>query len=165
MTFWVLALSYWIHLLATVVWLGGMAVMAFIAWPALRRGTLSGNQWIELQKRFAPWVSGSLIILLITGFIQMTNDTNYEGFLVFDSVWAWAILLKHIAFLGMVALTVYLQFVLYPSMNRISVLAETRPDLAAEEQSTLTRQEIRLLRINLVCAAGVLLFTAVATAV
>ena len=23
--FWILALSYWIHLLATIVWLGGMA--------------------------------------------------------------------------------------------------------------------------------------------
>ncbi|MEZ4515591.1 MAG: hypothetical protein R3C44_01710 [Chloroflexota bacterium] len=49
MSFWVLALSYWIHLLATVIWLGGMALMAFIAWPALRRGTLDSNQWFELQ--------------------------------------------------------------------------------------------------------------------
>ncbi len=165
MTFWVLALSYWIHLLATVIWLGGMALMAFIAWPALRRGTLDGNQWFELQKRFAPWVSGSLIILLITGFVQMTNDANYNGFLVFDSVWAWAILLKHIAFLGMVVLTVYLQFFLYPSMTRINDLTATRPDLIAEEQATLSRQEIRMLRINLACAAAVLFFTAIATAV
>jgi uncharacterized membrane protein len=165
MTFWLLALSYWIHLLATVVWLGGMALMAFIAWPALRRGTLDGNQWVELQKRFAPWVSASLIILLITGFIQMTNDPNYNGFLTFDSVWAWAMLLKHIAYVGMVALTIYLQFILYPSMNRVGLLSAARPDLVAEEQAALTRQEIRLLRINLVCAAGVLLFTAIATAV
>lgn len=165
MTFWLLALSYWIHLLATVVWLGGMALIAFIAWPALRRGTLSGNQWTELQKRFAPWVTGSLIILLITGFIQMTNDPNYNGFLVFDSIWAWAMLFKHIAYVGMVGLTVYLQFILYPSMTRVSVLTEARPELAAEEQAALTQQEIRLLRINLVCAAGVLLFTAIATAV
>ncbi|MEZ4515592.1 MAG: hypothetical protein R3C44_01715 [Chloroflexota bacterium] len=98
-------------------------------------------------------------------FIQMTNDANYNGFLVFDSVWAWAILLKHIAFVGMAALTIYLQFVLYPSMTRLNVLSETRPDLAAEEQAAATNQEIRLLRINLLCAAGILLFTAIATAV
>lgn len=165
MSFWVLALSYWIHLLSTVIWLGGMALMAFVAWPALRRGTLNDNQWFELQKRFAPWVSGSLIILLITGFIQMTNDANYKGFLVFDSIWAWAILLKHIAFVGMVALTVYMQFFLYPSMTRMNVLTEARPDLAADEQAGLARQEIRVLRINLICAAGVLFFTAIATAV
>ena len=30
---WILTLSYWIHLLATVVWLGGMVLLAVIAWP------------------------------------------------------------------------------------------------------------------------------------
>jgi uncharacterized membrane protein len=39
--------SYWVHLLATVIWLGGVALMAFIAWPALRQGTLSSNQWFR----------------------------------------------------------------------------------------------------------------------
>lgn len=165
MAFWLLALSYWIHLLATVVWLGGMALMAFIAWPALRRGTLDNNQWFELQKRFAPWVNGSLVVLLITGLVQMTNDTNYNGFFVFDSLWAWAILLKHIAFLGMVALTVYLQFSLYPAMTRLNLLRAANQDLAEDEAAGLARQEIRLLRVNLVCAAVVLFFTAIATAV
>lgn len=165
MTFWVLALSYWIHLLATVIWLGGMALMALIAWPALRRGALTANQWLQLQQRFLPWVNASLVILLITGFIQMTNDENYSGFLVFDSVWAWAILLKHVAFLGMVVLTIYLQFILYPAMNRLRLLIESRPQLAESEQAGLAGREIRLLRLNLVCAAIVLLFTAVATAV
>jgi hypothetical protein len=50
-------------------------------------------------------------------------------------------------------------------MNRVGLLSAARPDLVAEEQAALTRQEIRLLRINLVCAAAVLLFTAIATAV
>ncbi len=165
MTMWILAFSYWIHLLATVVWLGGIAVMAFIAWPALRQGTLEANQWLALQQRLLPFVNLSLIILLITGFVQMTNDPNYAGFLVFDSVWAWAMLLKHIAYIGMVALTIYLQFVLYPSAKRTAVLLENRPEMAAGEQEKLAGQEIRLLRLNVVCATLVLLFTAIATAV
>lgn len=165
MSYWVLAFSYWVHLLATVVWLGGVALMVLVAWPALRQGTLSSNQWFQLQKRFLPWVNGSLVILLITGFVQMTNDTNYSGFLVVDSVWAWAILLKHIAYIGMVAVTVYLQFVLYPSMTRLQLLAESRPATADAEREKLARQEIRLLRLNVLCAVVVLLFTAMATAV
>lgn len=165
MSIWLLALSYWVHLLATVIWLGGMALMALVAWPALRRGTLDDNQWFELQRRFAPWINGSLVILLITGFVQMTNDANYNGFLVFDSVWAWAILLKHIAFLVMVALTAYVQFALLPAMSRLNILAQSRPELAAAEQASLAQKEIRLLRLNLLCAAVVLLFTALATAV
>lgn len=163
--FLILSLSYGVHLVATVVWFGGLIVMALMAMPALRKGTLSSNQWLALQKRFAPWVNGSLIFLLITGFVQMTNDVNYDGFLVIDSVWAWAMLLKHVAFGVLVALTVYVQFSLYPAMARTAVLAEQRPKLAAAEREQLTRRESRLLRLNLFCALVILLCTAVATAV
>ena len=165
MTFWILVASYWIHLLATVVWLGGIALMAFIAWPALRQGALSSNQWFMLQKRFVPWVNAALIVLLITGFIQMTNDENYNGFLAVDSLWAWAMLLKHIAYGGMVVLTVYLQFGLHPAMSRLALLAETQPETAAAERDKLAAREIRYLRLNVLAASAVLLFTAIATAV
>lgn len=165
MTFWVLAASYWVHLLATVIWLGGIVLMAFIAWPALRQGTLTSNQWFQLQKRFLPWVNACLVILLITGFIQMTNDENYSGFLSIDSVWAWAMLLKHVAYIGMVVLTIYLQFSLYPSMQRMTLLAETHPETATAEREKLAGREIRYLRINVIVAMIVLLFTAIATAV
>lgn len=165
MTFWVLVASYWIHLLATVVWLGGIALMAFIAWPALRQGALSSNQWFMLQKRFVPWVNAALIVLLITGFIQMTNDENYNGFLAVDSLWAWAMLLKHIAYGGMVVLTVYLQFGLHPAMSRLALLAETQPQTATAERDKLAAREIRYLRLNVLAAMLVLLFTAIATAV
>lgn len=160
--FWVLVLSYWVHLLATVVWLGGQALIALVALPALRQGTLADNQWWQIQKRFLPWVNVSLVILLITGFIQMTNDSNYTGFLAVDSLWAWAILLKHIAFLGMVAITIYVQIVLYPAISRLQLLSQAA---AASESAQLRQREVRLLRLNLLCAALVLFFTAVATAI
>ncbi len=105
------------------------------------------------------------MILLITGFIQMTNDENYSGFLSIDSVWAWAMLLKHIAYVGMVVLTIYLQFSLYPSMQRMTLLAETHPETATAEREKLAGREIRYLRINVIVAMSVLLFTAIATAV
>jgi len=163
--FWVLAISYWIHLLATIVWLGGIVVMIFIAWPAMQQGSLEANQWVIFQRRFQPWINASLVILLITGFYQMTNDSNYTGFLRVDSTWAAAILLKHVAYGVMVIVTVIVQSYLYPAISRVSLLAEKRPDLADAERAKLQRQEIRLLRINLLCAVTVLLFTAVATAV
>ena len=160
--FWILVFSYWIHLLATVVWLGGQALIALVALPALRQGTLAENQWWQLQQRFLPWVNASLVILLITGFIQMTNDANYTGFLAVDSLWAWAILLKHIAFLGMVAITVYVQAILYPAISRLQFLSQSA---AKTDAAALQRREIRLLRLNLFCAATILFFTAVATAI
>lgn len=165
MEFWILAFSYWIHLLATVVWLGGMALLAMVALPALRRGTLAENQWFEMQRRFLPWADASLVLLLFTGFVQMTNDPNYNGFLAVDSVWAWAILLKHIAFAGMVVIMAYVQFILYPGMARLRLAGEKRPSLAEAEQAKLSQRERLMLRLNLGCALLVLLFTAVATAV
>lgn len=139
--------------------------MAIVALPALRKGTLADNQWFELQRRFLPWADASLVLLLFTGFVQMTNDPNYSGFLAVDSIWAWAILLKHVAFVGMVAIMAYVQFVLYPGMERLQMLGEKRPLLAEKEQVKLSHREIMMLRLNLACAVLVLFFTAVATAV
>jgi uncharacterized membrane protein len=163
--FWILVFSYWIHLLATVIWLGGQALIALVAWPALRQGTLAGNQWWQLQKRFLPWVNASLVILLITGFIQMTNDDNYSGFLALDGLWAWAILLKHLAFFGMVAITIYLQAVLYPAVSRHQLLSQSWAETLGTSSAALQQKEIRLLRLNLLCATAVLFCTAVATAI
>ena len=108
-------------------------------------------------------VSGSS--RLITGFVQMTNDENYHGFLAIDSIWAWAMLLKHIAYVGMVVLTAALQFGLYPAMTRLALLAEAQPEMAAAERERLAAREARFLRLNVICAMTVLLFTAIATAV
>lgn len=163
--FWILVLSYWVHLLATAVWLGGLALIAFIAWPAVVRGSLNDNHWLALQKRFTPWVNGSLVLLLITGFVQMTNNAHYDGFLNINSLWAWAILVKHIAFAGMVGISFYLQMWLHPAMSRLTLWAENRPKWAALEWQKWSQQEVRLLRINMLCAVLVLLCTAVATAI
>jgi uncharacterized membrane protein len=162
---WILAVSYWIHLLATVVWLGGITLMLLVAWPALQQGSLASNQWLNFQRRFLPWANASLVILLITGFVQMSFDSNYTGFLQVDSLWAWAILLKHIIFGVMVIITVYVQAILYPAMTRLSLLEEKRPNLAAGERERLGRQEGRMLRLNMLCAVLVLLLTAIATAI
>jgi uncharacterized membrane protein len=165
MDFWILALSYWIHLMATIVWLGGLALLALVALPALRQGSLATNQWAALQRRFTPWVNASLVLLLVTGFVQMTNDDNYEGFLQLRTLWAQAILVKHVAVGAMIVVGAYIQWRVHPAMERLVTLAEKRPQLAEEEQEQLLRQERRLLWLNLGCAVAVLFFTAVATAV
>lgn len=155
----ILTVSYWLHLLATVVWLGGLAAMALLAWPALRQETLSSNQWLDMQKRLLPLANASMVVLWISGFFQMTQDVAYSGFLVLDSTWAWALLLKHIAVIGMTALGLFMQLRVYPQMERVKLLKNSEAEL-----TSLATQELRLLRINLGCAAIVLLFTALMTA-
>jgi uncharacterized membrane protein len=163
--FWLTVISYWLHLMATVVWLGGLALWGVVGMPAFSAKTLTANQWLVLQKRFLPYANASLVILLVTGFIQMTTDPNYNGFLQVDSLWAGAILVKHIAFAGMVAISVYMQGRIYPAMERALLLMQKKENLGLAEQTQLEKQEKRLLWLNLVCAVSVLFFTAVATAV
>lgn len=163
--FWTLVFSYWIHLLSTVIWFGSLIMMVFAAWPALRKGSVAANSWLAMQKQITPWANISLVLLLITGFIQMTNDVNYNGFLTIDSTWAWAMLVKHIAFGLLAIVTVYLQFGLYPAAARIALLAEKRPNLAQPEKEKLAQREKQILWLNLICAAAILFCTAVATAV
>ncbi len=160
-----LSLSYWLHLLGTVIWLGGLAATVLLTLPAWRRQELDDNLWVDLQRRLVPWINGSLIVLLVTGFFQMTWDVNYGDFLVLDGVWAWAMLLKHIAFGLLAALTLYLQFVLYPEMNRLQLLARQKPETAAARRAEIQAVEIRLLWVNVGCAAAILLLTAIMTAV
>ncbi|HRQ39433.1 MAG TPA: CopD family protein [Chloroflexota bacterium] len=163
--FWILVFSYWIHLLATAVWLVSVVAMAATAVPAFRQQQLTENGWLTLQKRLLPWANLSLVLLLLTGFVQMTNDTNYSGFLTFDSTWAWAMLVKHLFFLVVMAVAAYWQFGYFPAVERTAVLAAKKPQLAQAEQAKLARREQRLLWLNLACAVLILFCTAVLTAV
>ena len=163
--FWALALSYWLHLLATVVWLGGLSLMTLIGWPAVRRKVLTTDQWVQLGRRLTPWANASLVILWITGLLQMTADANYEGLLAINSLWSQAILVKHIAVLAMMGFGLYIQWRIYPALGRLALLEQKHPEQATAERKQLAQKEVWLLRLNLVCAAAVLFFTAVATAV
>ena len=163
--FWVLTLSYWLHLLSTVIWLGGLTVMTLVAWPALRKHILDSGQWVQLQRRFTPWANVSLVILWTTGFLQMSADPNYEGFLAVNSMWAQAILIKHVAVVGMMGFGLYIQWRVHPALTRLALLEKRRPTLAEAERERLIKQENRLVILSLVCAAAVLFCTAIATAI
>ena len=139
--------------------------MAILAWPAVRKHVLDIDQWIQLQRRFTPWANASLVILWVTGLLQMTADPNYEGFLAVNSLWAQAILVKHVAVLGMMAFGLYIQLRIQPALGRLAILEKKQPEHAAAERERLARQEMRLVRLNLICATAVLFFTAVATAI
>ena len=165
MAFWFLSISYLLHLLSTVIWLGGLATTVIVTLPAFRQQTLDDNQWLALQRRLVPWINASLAVLLVTGFYQMTQDTNYGGFMVLDGVWAWSMLFKHIAFGGLAAMTLYQQFALYPEMERVRLLARKNTAQFSALQGETRRKEIRLLWFNVGCAATILLFTALMTAI
>lgn len=163
---WALALAYGFHLVATVTWVGGLALMALVVWPGARArlgpGPALGQFLNDVQRRFNPLAWTSLAVLVGTGLMQMTADPNYGGFLVIDNAWAIAILVKHVAVLGMVAIGAAMQWLIQPELTRLALReAHSRP---APELAALRRREVVLLWLNLACALLTLGCTAVATA-
>lgn len=163
----VLAIAYFFHLIATVVWVGGLVVLTILVWPEARR-TLGGNPALEpllagLRRRFMPLTNFSLVVLTVTGLVQMTGDPNYDGVLQFGNEWSRVILLKHVAIAGMFACGLILQFNTIPALERASLLAE-RGKGDPTTWSRLRRTEMRLTWINVALSILVLAFTAWATA-
>ncbi|MBZ0307581.1 MAG: CopD family protein [Anaerolineae bacterium] len=154
------AISYFFHLLATVIWLGGMALLVLVIWPAQRHTSEALLDTIE--KRFRPMANFSLLVLLMTGVVQTSSDDNYGGMLDFSNDWSKAILGKHLVFIGMIVIVAFLQFGLEPALERAKLLASRGQ--VSDDLTRLRERQHFLTRVNFVLSLVVLVFTAIATA-
>lgn len=75
-----MAIAISLHLLAALIWVGGM----FFAYMALRPAASSLLEpslrlalWVQVFRRFFPWVGLSIAILFISGFWMISNF--FEG--------------------------------------------------------------------------------------
>jgi uncharacterized membrane protein len=163
----IISASFFLHLLATVGWIGGLVTLALVVQPVLDRSAADAPTRARLLeamlKRFQPIANISLAVLILTGMVQTATNRFYKGFLQFDNTWAQAILFKHIAVVGMILVAAFITFSVQPSLRRNALLIAN--DLADEAQiAQLQRQQTRLTRINLILSVVVLLFTAIASA-
>ncbi len=166
-TDFMISVSFFFHLIATVAWIGGLVTLALIVQPVLNRtisdATIRAQLLADLLKRFQPIANLSLVVLVLTGMVQTFTNRLYKGFLQFDNLWAQAILLKHIAIIGMVLVAGVMTFSIQPALRRNALLVAN--GISDEAQGVrLQRQQVRLTQINLVLSVLVLLCTAVASA-
>jgi uncharacterized membrane protein len=166
-----LSLTYWLHMLATVVWLGGLAALSIFVVPSAQ-GSLESSAYSRLleaiQRRLDPLGWLCLAVLVGTGLFQMSANPNYQGFLAVNNRWAVAILTKHLVFFVMTALSAYLTWGLLPALRRAALrqsrINEDRlvnPENVTQMQR-LKRREAQLLRLNLFLGVIVLALTAIA---
>lgn len=162
---WGLSIAYWLHMLATVIWIGGLAALGLFVLPAARRA-LDEPAYAAflsaLQTRFDPLSWFSLTLLAATGMFQMSANPNYNGFLAVDTAWAYAILVKHLLFFGMTGLSAYLTWGLLPQLRRLALRRAKTGDLPAAEAARLERQQLRLMQLNLALGIVILALTAIA---
>jgi uncharacterized membrane protein len=162
---WALALTYWLHLLATVTWVGSLAGVSFLVLPAMQRALSPETQLVfieAMQKRLEPIAWFSMTLLVLTGLFQMSVNPHYDGFLSISTQWSVAILSKHLLGVIMVVVSAIQTWEVIPAIRRAIVRSKRTQN--AELLDALRRREILLLRMNFGLSILILLATAFARA-
>lgn len=161
---WVMAIIFWFHMLATVVWIGSLVAISVLLLPASAQ-VLKLPDRVSLlaavQKRLEPIAWFSIGLLIVTGLIQLSTSPHYDGFLALSTQWSLAMLTKHILVAILIVFSAIQTWEVLPAIHRLLLKKNTAD---AEELARLNRRETILLRINLTLAGLVLLATAVARA-
>jgi uncharacterized membrane protein len=162
---WALALTYWLHLFATVAWVGSLAGVSLLILPAMQRSLDSENQLVfieAMQRRLEPIAWFSMSLLLLTGLFQMSVNPHYDGFVSTSTQWSIAILTKHSLGIVMVVVSAIQTWEVIPAIRR-AIVKSKKSDNALEIES-LRRREVLLLRMNFGLSLLILLATAFARA-
>jgi uncharacterized membrane protein len=161
---WAIAITYWLHLLATVAWIGSIVATSILFLPAAKQALKPIDHLAlidAMQKRLEPIAWFCMTLLLLTGLFQMSVNPHYDGYLSTSTQWSVAILLKHILGIFMVVASAIQTWEVIPSIRRI-LMNKKKAD--EEQVIRLQKQETLLLRINFGLSILILLATAFARA-
>ena len=154
----ILIISRFLHLLATVVWIGGMVMILLVILPGAKRtlepASVIGKLMKELTKRFTPMANLSILILIIAGFVLAHYEKNFTGFLNFDNSWNVVMFLKHFLVVLMIIVHFYRGLVLNPKIGRLSSKNDSRV-------VRLQKFSLYLVKTNLILGMIVLLLTGI----
>jgi uncharacterized membrane protein len=111
MTTFLVALSTWLHTLATIVMIGYYIFTSLIYLPIFEH-QLQANPLRDLLEqisaRFRPFFGGALLAFLVTGTYLMLINANYLGLgHFFSNPWSSLIVIKHGLVLAFLALAFY----------------------------------------------------------
>jgi copper resistance protein D len=82
-----MAVSYWVHLTATSVWIGGIIFILIVAIPSSKQtlGADAGKLMSEISRRFTPLANYSIILLVMTGIVLAGVNKQFPDMLFFSS--------------------------------------------------------------------------------
>jgi uncharacterized membrane protein len=163
MNLWILALSHFIHVMGTVVWIGGILMTLFVILPssktALESPLIVGKLMKEIAKRFTPLANISITLIIVTGVIIFYYDKNYTSFLDLENRWNIVIALKHVFIATMIIIHFYRGLILNPKIERSS----SQPN--EKQTSRLRKISLDLVKANFAFGIIVLLLTVVAVSI
>ncbi len=149
-----LAGSYWLHSIATVVWLGGITFILFIVIPSAKHvlGTEAGKLMGDISKRFTPIANYSIIFLIVTGVVLTAVNKQFSGIGNLGNIWFLGLIVKHVLVLGMVVVHFYRGSVLAPQIARAEPISA---------KASLQKLSLNLVKVNFCLGLIVLLFSGI----
>lgn len=150
----ILAGFYWLHLIATVIWIGGITFILFIAIPSAKQvlGAEAGKLMGEISKRFTPIANYSIILLIVTGAVLTAVNKQFLGIGNFGNSWSLGLIMKHVLVFVMVAVHFYRGLVLAPKIAKTD---------AVSEKTSLQKLSLNLVKVNFCLGAIVLLLSGI----
>lgn len=111
MSTFVIALSIWLHTLATVVFIGHYLFLSLVYLPVFEH-QVKGNALRDLLEEVSgllrPYFGGSLLIFIVTGTYLMMINEDYLGLGdFFGNAWSILIVIKHVLVLAFLALAIF----------------------------------------------------------
>ena len=149
-----IALSFWLHSLATVILIGHYLLLAVIYLPAMKSSALdvSGPILSQISKQSRSWMYASLLIFTVTGIYLTFADPNYLGVGDFGNFWSIMMLVKHMLIVGMIGAGFFFNAIL-----------RVGPMLSSNSGAEQAYQRFKLY-INILAISGVLVLLLTALA-
>jgi uncharacterized membrane protein len=149
-----IALSTWLHSLATIIMIGYFVFTTLVYLPVFER-QMRADDLCELLERISnrlrPFFGGSLLTFLVTGTHLMLVNPGYMGLgNFFANAWSILIIVKHVLVVPFIGLAVYAE---RAYMNKIS-----------DQNPQALQRFRRALAINTLLGMTILLLTSFAQA-
>jgi len=163
---WALILVYWLHMTATVVWIGSVAGLTLLVAPVAARRLEARQQFdlldgIQLRLESLSWFC--LFLIVATGLFETSVNRNYHGLVRVENVWEAAILAKIALMVLLAVLSATMSWGVTPAIRRAKI--RYRKTGETTEMDALRRRERLLLGLQVGTAVLILLATAVARTV
>ncbi|KJR99221.1 MAG: hypothetical protein VR65_17635 [Desulfobulbaceae bacterium BRH_c16a] len=159
MDLWIVSLSHFLHISATVVWIGGIFMTLLVILPgskaALESAPLVGKLMKEIGQRFTPLANMSILILIVSGLPLLYANRNSTSFGDPSTILNFVIFYK----LAFVAVMVCIHLYRGSILNKKIIVSATQGN--EEKTAGLRKLSLDLVRINLILGIAVLLLTAV----
>ena len=150
-----LIVSAWIHLIAAVVWVGGIFFILFVALPSAKKTLEQPGAFMgTLSKRFVPLANISILLIIVSGFIMSLSSQSLSEIASLGNLRSQTLSAKSMIALIMTVIHFYRGLILTPKISKLMTEGGR-----STEAGRLQRLSLNLVKANFFFGVTVLLLT------